>query len=136
MKKKISNTVFLVIMTLSGFILLPVEVLLLFFIIMYLPFEWFLYRIKYKVLFSKYSFLFTIRYKNVIKCYKYLINKNPNIKIHYNEEGKFLLVDNDVVIFKKCLKCENTDLKYLSIEFTKKYNIIIDNIVDYKLMMK
>lgn len=46
MKSKLTNVLFMFLMTFSGFILLPLEVLLFVLIIIYIPFEFLYHKIK------------------------------------------------------------------------------------------
>ena len=70
MKKKFMNALFMVIMTLSGFILLPLEVLLLALAVVYIPFEFIYHKATKLDELKKYSFLETIFHHKDIKKYK------------------------------------------------------------------
>lgn len=67
MKKKLINILFMFLMTIGGFILLPLEVLLFVLALIYIPFEFLYHKIKKLDEIKKYSPLETLFYKKKLK---------------------------------------------------------------------
>lgn len=67
MKNKLLNVLFMFLMTFTGFILLPLEVLLFLLVIIYIPFEFLYHKVKRLDEIKKYSPLETLFQKKVLK---------------------------------------------------------------------
>ena len=117
----------MVLMTLSGFILIPIFVILFILSILYLPFEFIIYKkSKYKNI-RKYSYLYTLYYRKTIKIIKNF--ENNNIDYIFDDLNNIFIFkyknENFILFIKSSNKKEKTRIvsnpmdKYLK----TKYNI-------------
>ena len=126
-KRYFRNSIFMVLMTLSGFILIPIFVILFILSILYLPFEFIIYKkSKYKNI-RKYSYLYTLYYRKTIKIIKNF--ENNNIDYIFDDLNNIFIFkyknENFILFIKSSNKKEKTRIvsnpmdKYLK----TKYNI-------------
>ena len=126
-KRYFRNSIFMVLMTLSGFILIPIFVILFILSILYLPFEFIIYKkSKYKNI-RKYSYLYTLCYRKTIKIIKNF--ENNNIDYIFDDLNNIFIFkyknENFILFIKSSNKKEKTRIvsnpvdKYLK----TKYNI-------------
>ncbi len=128
MKKKFLNVIFMILMTLSAIILIPLEVVLLVLGLLYLPIEYLIHRVNKIYLIKKYSPLETYFYKNLIKTYKSITDKN----YIFDSEKRFFITSNEIILIKG-FKKEKTDRINLNNYIVNKYNIDLNN---YKIVLK
>lgn len=88
-KRYLRNFIFLIIMTISGFVLLPLLVILLILSLLYIPFELIMYQNSSYKNISKYSFLYTVFHKKTIKSLRYF--RNNNIDYEYDFANRFFI---------------------------------------------
>ena len=88
-KRYLRNFIFMIIMTISGFVLLPLLVILLILSLLYIPFELIMYQNSSYKNISKYSFLYTVFYKKTIKSLRYF--RNNNIDYKYDFANRFFI---------------------------------------------
>lgn len=126
-KRYFRNSIFMVLMTVSGFILIPIFVILFILSILYLPFEFIIYKkSKYKNI-KKYSYLYTLYYGKTIKIIKNF--ENNNIDYIFDDLNNIFIFkyknENFILFIKSSNKKEKTRIvsnpmdKYLK----TKYNI-------------
>jgi len=128
MKKfNLRNLSFLVIMTVFGFVLLPIEIVLFALLLIYLPFEYLVFRTKYQKVFKKYRLLFFIRFNKTLSLYKIIISNNIKNLI-YDSVYRCFITINKVYIIKNGLKFENTIRENLLKNIEDKYSIKIEEI--------
>ena len=125
-KRYLRNFIFMIIMTISGFVLLPLLVILLILSLLYIPFELIMYQNSSYKNISKYSFLYTVFYKKTIKSLRYFRNNNIDYKYDFaNRFFIFKINDIEYILFVNC-KNKNEKTKIVNYPMDKylkdKYN--------------